>query len=79
MSTDNVSITAVALTKRSESRKHRVHSHKQSTRKSRIEQVHVNRTLTAINRPASKLPHVSMKPNTNSLPTFGKSIDRTFY
>ena len=78
MSADDISVTAIAMAKHSDSQKHRVHSHKQSARKSRIEQFQVNRTMTAYNRPSSKLPHVSTKATANA-PTFGKSFDQILF
>lgn len=79
MSADDSSVTAIALAKHSESQKHRVHSHKQSTRKSRIEQSQTNRTMTANNRlSSSKLPQVSAKATTINTSPYGKSFDQTF-
>ena len=64
MASDNASITSVTLTKRSFSRKHRLHSHSQSREKSGTDEFRPNRTMTAINRPSSKLPNVSTNANT---------------
>jgi hypothetical protein len=63
MSTDDVSTTAVTRTKRPISCKHRILSHRQSREKSRTDEFRSKRTMTAINRPSSKLPNLLAKGN----------------
>jgi hypothetical protein len=63
MGTDEISTTSVILSKRPISQKHRIRSHSPSARKSRAAEFCINRTLTATNRPSSKLPNLLSKAN----------------
>jgi len=63
MATDEISTTAVTLSKRPISQKHRIRSHSPSARKPLTTEFRINRTLTATNRPSSKLPNLLAKAN----------------
>ncbi len=61
MTTNDVSIIPIALNKRPLSDKQRIRSRSPSVNKSRSEEFRLNRTMTAINRPSSKLPNARIK------------------
>jgi hypothetical protein len=61
MSTDDVAAPSVTSNKRPLSHKHRIHSHSPSARKTRTDEFRLKRTMTAINRPPSKLPALPAK------------------
>jgi hypothetical protein len=78
MSTNDVSVTALGLNKRPVSHKHQVHSHSPTTGKSRADEFRVNRTMTAMNRPLSKLPNGRVKTSFYSS-TLGKLFIEFFF
>jgi hypothetical protein len=69
MSTDDIAAPSVTLNKRPLSHKHRIHSHSPSARKTRTDEFRLNRTMTAINRPPSKLPALPAKVSIYSSPS----------
>jgi hypothetical protein len=78
MASDDVSTTIAAVTKRPISRKHRILSHSQSTGQNLADNFRQNRTLTATQRPSSKLPNLLAKANIYPSTPPGKLVFKVF-